>query len=70
MLHNAAAAYSQMGHWDRAEEVLVSVGQERAGSRIGAIEGALESVLVSTGVFQAQHHIRSVSVSTPSQGFP
>ncbi|XP_075903115.1 NADPH oxidase activator 1 isoform X1 [Nelusetta ayraudi] len=45
VLYNAAAVYSRMGHWDRAEDVLVSVGQERAGSRIGAIEAALESVL-------------------------
>lgn len=63
VLYNAAAVYSRMGHWDRAEDVLVSVGQERAGSRIGAIEVALESVLVSAIAFQAQHHIHSVSVS-------
>lgn len=63
VLYNAAAVYSRMGHWDRAEETLVSIGQERAGSRTAAIEAALESIQVRRTAFCAQHHIRSVSVS-------
>lgn len=57
MLFNAAAVYSRMGHWNRAEEVLVSVG------RTGAIEAALESILVSAVAFQAQYHIHSDGAS-------
>lgn len=55
VLYNAAAAYCQMGQWEQAREVLLSVTQERGGARVGAIEVALDSVLVSVAIFRTDY---------------
>ncbi|XP_013879456.1 NADPH oxidase activator 1 isoform X2 [Austrofundulus limnaeus] len=44
VLHNAAAVYCQMGHWDQAKDVLLTTSQERGGGRVGNIEVDLDSI--------------------------
>ncbi|XP_047446845.1 NADPH oxidase activator 1 [Mugil cephalus] len=44
VLYNAAAAYSRMGQWEQAREVLMSASQEKGGGRGGIIEGAFDTI--------------------------
>ncbi|XP_037536675.1 NADPH oxidase activator 1-like [Nematolebias whitei] len=49
VLHNAAAVYCQMGHWDQARDVLLTSSQERGAGRMANIEVALDSIEVTGG---------------------
>lgn len=53
VLYNAAAVYCRMGQWERAAEVLVSISQDRGGSRTGVVEAAMESIEVSAAAYRA-----------------
>ncbi|XP_017288179.1 NADPH oxidase activator 1 [Kryptolebias marmoratus] len=44
VLHNAAAVYCQMGHWDQARDVLLTTSQERGEGLVGNLEVALDSI--------------------------
>ncbi|CAG5918584.1 unnamed protein product [Menidia menidia] len=44
VLHNAAAVYCRMGHWEQAREVLLSAFKEKGAGRKGNIEVALDNV--------------------------
>ncbi|XP_030647622.1 NADPH oxidase activator 1 [Chanos chanos] len=44
VLYNAAAVHCRMGHWEKAQEILLAASQEKGGGRSSQVDQALQSI--------------------------